>query len=293
MSAARQVTKAPPVNPEAIFRGLVQDLTKGELELPGFPDVVLRLQRALADEKTAVKDLLKLIQSEPSLSARLVKLANSAAFNKSGREFTDMRATLTNLGFNIIRAQAAAFAMSQMDQQEWLLPIRKQLTEIWGWSNGTAALMHALARHDSGVQPDEALAAGLFHQLGKLYLYSRALRDGVPAAQIQDWEEQINAWHPPIAKAILDDWNMPERMGEAMDNQNALFETAPHDLPPLSKLLAAAKLCYRRSRRMARGETDTEADEVLAKVTFDGKPVLTLIDQMGGEIEAMRQAMSF
>jgi HD-like signal output (HDOD) protein len=183
--------------------------------------------------------------------------------------------------------------MKQMERQEWLLPIRRQLNEIWGWSNGTAALTHALARHVDGVSPDEALATGLFHQLGKLYLYSRALRDGVPPDQIQGWEKEVNTWHPPIAKAILDHWKMPERMGEAVDNQNALFDTEAHLLPPLSRIVAAAKLCYRRSRRMARGEQDSEANEILARIKLDGKPVLGLIEQMGGEIEAMRAAMSF
>jgi HD-like signal output (HDOD) protein len=293
MPAAPQMPDATPVNPEAVFRGLVQDLTKGELELPGFPDVVLRLQRALADPKTAAKDILKLIQSEPALAGRLMQLANSVAFNKSGREVSDLRSAITSLGFNLIRAQANSFAMKQMEQQQWLLPIREQLAEIWGWSNGTAALANSIAQHVEGVQADEALAVGLFHQLGKLYLYSRALRAGVPPAQIQGWENEINDWHPPIAKAILDHWGMPERMGDAVENQNALFETEAQQLPPLSRLLAAAKLCYRRSSRMARGEQDSEASQILARIKINGKPLLGLLEQMGGEIETMRIAISF
>lgn len=292
MPPATQTIGSTPLNPEAVFRSLVKDLTSGELELPGFPDVVLRLQRALANEKTAVRDIMKLIQSEPALAGRLIGLANSAAFNKSGRNISDLKSAVTSLGFNLIRAQATNFAMKQMEQETWLLPIRKQLTEIWGWSNGTAALTYSMAQHIGGVQPDEALAVGLFHQLGKLYLYSRALRSGVQPAEIQGWENEINDWHPSIAKAILEYWNMPERMGEAVENQNALFDTDWQQLSLLSRVLAAGKLAYRRKRHMARGEQDAEATEILAKIRIDGKPLLGLIDQIDDDIETMRIAIS-
>jgi heat shock protein HtpX len=65
------------------------------------------------------------------IAARLVQLANSAAFNKSGREVSDLRAGINALGFTLVRSQATAFAMRQMEQLEWLRPIRPVLADIW------------------------------------------------------------------------------------------------------------------------------------------------------------------
>ena len=65
---------------------LASDLSNDEFDLPGFPDVVMRLHKTLADENSAAADIVKLISSEPSLAARLIQLANSAAFNAEGHE---------------------------------------------------------------------------------------------------------------------------------------------------------------------------------------------------------------
>ena len=188
------------VNAAQVVMGLATELNTGKIELPGFPDVVARIQRVLADETTSSKDVVKLVASEPALAARFVHLANSAAFNKSGREVSDLKTAINSLGYNIVRSQATAFAMRQMEQQEWLRPIRPVLADIWKTSNGVAALSFAVARHVPGVQPDESMATGLFHLIGKLYLFARARQESINPAEIADWEKALNEWHMTIAR---------------------------------------------------------------------------------------------
>ena len=57
-------------------RRMVANLPGKDVDLPAFPDVVRRLQVALADPRTSAKDLVLIIESEPVLSARLLQLAN-------------------------------------------------------------------------------------------------------------------------------------------------------------------------------------------------------------------------
>jgi HD-like signal output (HDOD) protein len=280
---------AAPVDAAAFVQGLARDLTAGELELPGFPDVVMRLHRTLGDEKSSVKDIGQLIRSEPALAARLVQLANSAAFNSSGREISDLRAAITHLGFNVVRSQATTFAMRQMEQMQWLKPIGAQLAEIWKTSNHVAAICSAVGKRVDGVQADEALATGLFHLLGKLYIFTRALRDGVDAHTIAEWESAINDWHPTIARAILDHWSIPSRIAEAVESQNALFDTEAGDLPLLPRILAAAKLCYRM-----KGPPDAQTAErqaILDKVRIGREAFMDVVARWQLEIEATRHAM--
>ena len=212
------------VNAAQVVMGLARELNTDRIELPGFPDVVARIQRVLADEKTSSKDVVKLVASEPALAARFVQLANSAAFNKSGREVSDLKTAINSLGYNMVRSQAAAFAMRQMEQQEWLRPIRPVLADIWRTSNGVAALSFAVAKHVPGVQPDESMATGLFHLIGKLYLFARARQESINPADIADWEKALNEWHMTIARTILDHWSIPARVAEAVENQNAIFD---------------------------------------------------------------------
>jgi HD-like signal output (HDOD) protein len=278
------------VNVAALVQNLALDLKTNELELPGFPDVVMRLHRTLADETSTVKDIVRLIRTEPALAGRLVQLANSAAFNSGGHEVSDLRTAITHLGFNVVRSQATTFAMRQMEQLHWLKPIRAQLADIWKTSNNVAAICHAVGKRVDGVQADEALATGLFHLLGKLYLFTRALRDGVDVGTIADWEAAINDWHPVIAKAILDNWNMPARISEAVENQNALFDAEYRDLPPLARVLAAAKLYYR-----LQGPPDhqtAQRQQLLSSVRVAGESFMEVVARWRQEIEATRHAMA-
>jgi HD-like signal output (HDOD) protein len=278
------------VSAATIVMGLAQELNNDKIELPGFPDVVARLQRALTDDRTSAMDIVKLVASEPTLAARLVQLANSAAFNKSGREVSDLRAAISSLGFNLVRAQATAFAMRQMEQQEWLQPIRPYLAETWRTSNGVASLCFVVARQVSGVTPDEALAAGLFHLIGKLYVVARARQESINPDEIADWSQALNDWHTTIARSILDHWKIPQRVAEAVEGQDAIFDSDNKELTPLTRVLCAAKLHHRLRRGGAPPEP--EAEEALAKIRFDGRPVAEVIKAAEADMEAMRAALA-
>ncbi|MBL8200797.1 MAG: HDOD domain-containing protein [Chromatiales bacterium] len=287
---APRIADGKPVNAAQVVMGLASDLNADRIELPGFPDVVARIHRVLSDEKASAKDVVRLVASEPALAARFVHLANSAAFNKSGREVSDLKTAINNLGYNTVRSQATAFAMRQMEQQDWLRPIRPVLADIWKTSNGVAALSFAVARQVPGVQPDESMACGLFHLLGKLYLFARARQETIDPAGIADWEKTLNEWHATIARTILDHWNIPARVAEAVENQNAIFEADSRELTPLTRILCAAKLHYRLRKPNARPEPDAEA--ALAKVRLNGQPFEVLAAAARADTESAGTAMA-
>ncbi|MDH3511512.1 MAG: HDOD domain-containing protein [Gammaproteobacteria bacterium] len=266
-------------------QSLAADLSSTDLELPGFPDVVMQLHQALGDENCAVRDLVKLINSEPVLAARLIQLANSAAFSREGAEASDLQAAVRLLGFNVVRSTATSFAMQQMQQQEWLAPVKPVLKRIWRRSNAVAAICYTLAKHVDGVKPDEALVAGLFHQLGNLYLLTRAHQDGLPIASNPDWEDVANAWHPTIARAIVENWGMAQHVGEAMEYQDAFLEEDTRDLSLHTRLLSAAKL-YDEMCNEANGD-EADIERILTDVMLSGKPFLDLVADCQEEIESM------
>jgi HD-like signal output (HDOD) protein len=272
-----------------IVMGLARDLNTDQIELPGFPDVVVSIHRALSDESSSTRDVVRLVGSEPTLAARLLQLANSAAFNKSGREVSDLKMAIGSLGFNVVRSQATAFAMRQMEQLEWLKPIRPVLADIWKTSNGVAALCYAVGRQVPGVQGDEAMSAGLFHLLGKLYLFAKARKQSIDPREIADWERALNEWHATIARSILDHWRVPERIAEAVERQNAIFETDNSELSTLTRVLCACKLHYRLRRPNAVPEPEAEA--ALAKVRLNGLPFAEVVAAAQAETAAMESAL--
>jgi HD-like signal output (HDOD) protein len=293
----RQVTPAGPVVPPvpsaprpALFhfvRGLARDLG-GELDLPGFPDVVVRLHRTLGDQNCSTHDVVRLVSSEPALSGRLLQLANSAAFNPANRAVSNLKGAIALLGFNLMRSTATTFAMRQLQQQEWLAPLRPHLAQLWKESTAVAAICFSVARRVEALRADEALAAGLFHQIGSLYVLTRAHREGVVIGAVDDWADTISGWHPTIARIILEHWRLPEHLAMAVERQDALAEAGKMLLLP--RLLAASKV-YRVA--LAAGEQESPAVvQQLAPVSLGQVSFLSVVSELHDEIGAVSRLIS-
>src|SRR5690606_3199297 len=127
-------------------QGLAQELSGGRIELPSFPDVAVRVQRALADEDVRPETIVRLIGSEPALAAWVLRMSNSAAMNVSGRQINDLRTAVTRLGFNVVRSSAVSFAMSQLAHAEELRGLEQPLKQLWKRSTLVAAMSNVVAK---------------------------------------------------------------------------------------------------------------------------------------------------
>jgi len=290
LAARRVPASAPAPAPAAsnaeLFRflqKLINDMYE-DLDLPGFPDVVMRLHRTLADENSAVRDVVRLVSSEPALSARLLQIANSATFNPGQKAVSDLKTAITKLGFSLVRGTATTFAMRQLEQQKWLEPLRPHLARVWKDSTGVAAICYVGAKRTEGMRPDEALAAGLFHQLGSLFVLTRAHKEGLALGDSAEWSATIADWHPTIGRAILENWGMPEHLAEAVERQDSLNDGDPAELPLLARMLAAAKL-YQRV--LTGSEDAADARALLEGIRFGNQPFLEMMASAGTDIEAV------
>jgi len=72
-------------------RDLASALSAGEVNLPSYPQVALRLQKLLNDESTDADLLVRVLGAEPVLAARVIAMANSAAMNPAGRRIVELR----------------------------------------------------------------------------------------------------------------------------------------------------------------------------------------------------------
>ena len=276
----------------AFVRQLVTNLPGKDVDLPSFPDVVRRLQVALADPRSSVKDLVAIIESEPVLSARLLQMANSAAMNAAGNSATTIKAAVSRLGFNLVRLTAMTHAMRQLERLTELAPIREDLGRIWRASNEVAAISAVIARRAIGRQADEAMLAGLLHAIGGIYILTQTQKADPALRADPQFRAVVSDWQPRLGKSILDGWSLPERIGAAVARQDDLPGTDPQQLEPLARLLSAAKLRHRLSTEPAFRAERPGAEAVLAAVTFNGSTFLDLVAASQQDIEDMQQVLA-
>ncbi|RMF98411.1 MAG: HDOD domain-containing protein [Gammaproteobacteria bacterium] len=292
-SSTRLSTYRQPVRPGAaagLIQSLQGELESGRVEIPGFPDVAMRLNRALRAEDTEIREIVALINSEPGLVSRLLQIANSVAFNRSGKPVGDLKAAVSRLGFKNVWSAASSYSIRQLQQLDWLKPLRPWLAEVWLSSNHVAAICIVVARQ-FGQLADEAMVTGLLHRVGELYLLTHAHKRGVDVQRDQDWETVLRQWQPTIGEQIVSQWGLPIHISAAVGRQDAVANDDLSDLPPFAAMLSAAKL-YNQVRDLQAGEEAAEAKELLAAVELWGQPFLKLVADGHEQIEAIRREIS-
>jgi HD-like signal output (HDOD) protein len=265
---------------------------KPELDLPAFPQVVRQLQIALLREKTTIKDIVSIIQSEPVLSARFMQMANSAAMNPVGTPVASLNNAVNRLGFNLVRTVATAFALRQLSRDSSLGPIRPDLEHVWKTSNDVASICYGVAKQAFGRQPDEAMLAGLLHSIGRLYILMHAHHADPTIRQDPAFTATLETWQPVIGKAILEAWGLPARICEAVENQDYLLDGGSAELEPLTRLLSAAKLSHRLEAEPELRQRHPDAEFLLQKVNLGKGTFTDLVARSQPDIASLQQALA-
>ena len=206
---------------------------RGELTFPTHVDATLKLQRTLGDPDCHIDEAARLVQTEPLLAARTVAIANSAAYNRSGNDVTNVRAAVQRVGFRTLGALAASVIVRQLAGNILDPALRAKADLLWQHSAHVAALSQVIARRVSSVDPDTALFAGIVHEVGGFYLLSRAaefpgLLDGGADEWLEYGETAIGRGvllklgvPAPVMGAIEALWNgmralPPETLGDTL-----------------------------------------------------------------------------
>jgi HD-like signal output (HDOD) protein len=203
----------------AFLQKLAAEVTEGTIDLPCFPDVVVRISTALAAPDTTAEHVVTIVGAEPRLAARILQTANSAAFNTSGKPLTDLRSAITRLGHQMVHGTALSYAMQQMQNEASLRSIAQPLTELWNRSIAVASISRVVAARTK-VSADEAFLTGLLHGIGNLYIMARAATQGAGFGADHAWLDLLVGWQASIGKAVLESWGFAEEMCEAVGDQD-------------------------------------------------------------------------
>lgn len=200
----------------AFLQKLASEVSAGSIDLPCFPEVVVRISTALADPKTTSDHVVTIVGAEPRLAARILQTANSAAFNTSGKPLTDLRSAVTRLGHQMVHGTAMSYAMHQMKNEASLRSIVQPMTLLWSKSIAVASICRIVARRTK-VNADEAFLTGLLHGIGNLYIMARAATQATGLGS--SWLDLLAGWQAAIGKAVLESWGFAEEMCDAVGEQ--------------------------------------------------------------------------
>ena len=227
---------------------ILQKIAQGE-GLPSASPIVIRLLELAANERSSSGDLAAVIEQDPGLTTRLLKVANSALFT-GRRKAASVAQAILLVGHTRLRVMALSLSLRDS------FPFGKahSLDYEYFWK---ASLYRALIAQDlyqqlpepSTAPSDEVFTAGLLQEIGMLMLYQvcpAPLQASFPAGSlpledILAWEEQtMDINHRQVGHYVLRRWGFPETITECQKHYGpgALLD----DRPALARVLEFARL---------------------------------------------------
>lgn len=289
-SASSSVTAKHSAAAFQFVAELAAEVSSGRVELPAFPDVATRVRKALADDHVGPEQIARVVGSEAGLAARVMTLANSAALNRSGKSVTELKTAINRIGHNNVRTAAVAFAIAQLRRAQELKHIMKDLEKLWNQATMVSALSHAIASRTAGINSDEALLAGLIHNVGKIYILARAYKHTDLFGDTQAMNSVMRDWHANIGKAIIENWGFAGHIAEAVGDQEDLERVAGY--ADLTDVLTIAVLA---SSFMDDQQVDLELNmqgvHAFARLGLDNQKFTHIMRDCAEEIAALRVAL--
>jgi len=271
-------------------RTLAAELSAGNVDLPSFPEIAVRVRRVLSDPKSSVDQVVRVVGSEPALAARLLRISNSASLNRTGRAVTDLRTAINRIGYNMVRSASISFAMAQIRKSNKLVGLEHHLNDLWQSSSLVAAVAFVLARNCTKVNADEAMLTGMMHAIGKLYVLTRAIDHPELFASETTLTEIIGDWHASIGKAILENWNFSESMAQAVGQQSD-FSRVEDGPPDLSDVIAVSILMASHIADMPGLGAALHGLSAAKRLGLDEEKTAAVMRESAAEVTALSEAL--
>lgn len=273
-----------------ILEDIAQDLSGDEITFPTFLDITFQVRTALRDPNLNVDQLAKLVGAEPLMSAKIIRMANSVALNPSGREIADVKSGIVRVGMEAVRTVSFAVAMEQLLKSKEMHAFDGISQKLWEHSSHVAALCRVLARKMAKkVNGDEAMFAGLVHDLGVFYLMSRAAHFPELVNDKAELHALLVGWHDNIGHALLSALGQPESILKAVLEHETDREIK--EITTLSDVLYVANKIANRASSWRDPALDGGVDTSMLDTIFDAETLAEIVDESEEEVQSLKVAL--
>jgi putative nucleotidyltransferase with HDIG domain len=184
--------------------------------LPTIPGIFKKISAMVENPDTSPAQVARLISQDQVLSAKVLRMANSAFFGQS-RKISSITQALIILGFDVVKGLVLSTSVFDM--------MKKSMDGLWEHSIGCAAAAGVLAKKIGREDAEEVLLAGLLHDLGKVILILQlpeeterilALSREKGVSFYEAEKEILDFNHGDVGLWLAEHWNLPYNLAEPM-----------------------------------------------------------------------------
>lgn len=221
-------------------------------DLPSMPGLAASVMQAIQRTDTSADELRKIIEQDPALAVRILKVANSSLYGFS-REIQTLTHAIALMGFKAVSSLVLAASMRRAFKH---FGLAEKL--LWEHATVSGAVASRLARFGKvGVDPEEAFVAGLLHDLGKIALnneareayqkvISRVYNEGVSFVDAEC--DEFGFDHAEIGALVIAKWKLSSKLESAIRHHHdaKALTTLPHDEARLCAVVMITTRCCTR-----------------------------------------------
>lgn len=179
--------------------------------LPTIPGMLIKISRMVESSQYSAEDVGRFISQDQVLSAKVLKLANSAFYGFS-RSISSVGQALVLLGFNIIKGLILTSSVFDM--------LERQAADLWTHSLATASAAGTIAGRLEVEEPEEINLAGLLHDLGKVVMAVQMAEDLERIMKLVEGgrfgleaeAEVLGFTHPEVGAWLGESWKLPDSL---------------------------------------------------------------------------------
>lgn len=216
------------------------ELRSNQLSLPSVPDVAWKVRRTVDREDSTADQVASAISADPSMAAKLVRACNSPLY----RGFSDVRnvrEAVVRLGMRTTRQLVTVFSLREVFKTRQA-SLQKEMDKLWRHSREVAALCWVLADSATSINPEEALLAGLLHDIGVVPVLVQAEHHINLFADQANLDHAIGELRADVGTAILENWSFPASFLEATRHAEDWSHESRGPAPQLVDIVIVAQL---------------------------------------------------
>jgi HD-like signal output (HDOD) protein len=265
------------------------ELNANRLVLPTLPDIALKVREAVADPETSARELADIVITDAALSTRLIYVANSPLY-RGNTEINNIQMAISRLGNKIVGSIITSLVMQQMFKPSTKL-LESYFRKIWEHSIQVSSVSRALAAFTPHLNRDEAMLAGLIHQIGKLPILT--LVENIPEFKDSPsrMDKLLEKAHPAIGKLIMDTWSFPQEL-KAVASEYVNFQYQSGDKADYVDLVQVAFLQSIAGTDHPACRVDCTTVPAFAKLGLDAEIEVLEIEGVAADVELTRAMFS-
>lgn len=208
----------------ALLTILIEKVRTDTLVLPSLPEVAIKVRKLAEDPNVSLSQMADMISHDPALTARIMKIANSAFIGR-GIHVNSLHQATTRIGLRYIKNVVTAMAMEQLFVSKSEL-VKKLMDKVWADTiELTAFALAAMQQYNSNfkftsVNFDTMTLAGLVHNIGALPILTEAEKQLEVFGREEFIMQAIDNIAGPIGTNILRSWGFTDDLIEVAEHWN-------------------------------------------------------------------------